>query len=57
MKVSQLAKPGDDSFDEQAALEEIDLYTEVLIAAGSASGTLSTDELDRVLGIRRDDEG
>ncbi|MDP9432658.1 MAG: hypothetical protein M3P91_08125 [Actinomycetota bacterium] len=55
--MSQLAKPGDDSFDEQAALEEIDLYTEVLIAAGSASGPLSTDELDRVLGIRRDDEG
>lgn len=50
------ARPGDDDFDERTALEEIDLYTEVLIAAGSASGTLSLDELDRVLGIRRPGE-
>ncbi len=42
-----------DRFDEQAALEEIDLYTEVIIAAGTAETPLSPAELDRVLGVQR----
>ncbi|WP_017556289.1 hypothetical protein [Nocardiopsis baichengensis] len=33
------------------ALEEIELYADVLIAAAGAERPLSTDELDRVLGV------
>ncbi|WP_017626070.1 hypothetical protein [Nocardiopsis chromatogenes] len=34
------------------ALEEIELYADVLIAAAGSEDPLSTDELDRVLGVR-----
>ncbi|MDA2808532.1 hypothetical protein [Nocardiopsis suaedae] len=34
------------------ALEEIELYADVLIAAAGADHPLTTDELDRVLGVR-----
>ncbi len=34
------------------ALAEIDLYTDVLAAVGEADAPLTTDELDRVLGLR-----
>lgn len=34
------------------ALEEIELYADVLIAAAGSEHPLSTDELDRVLGVR-----
>ncbi|MDA2814247.1 hypothetical protein O4J56_26600 [Nocardiopsis sp. RSe5-2] len=34
------------------ALEEIELYADVLIAAAGSERPLSTDELDRVLGVR-----
>lgn len=34
------------------ALDEIELYGEVLIAASQSEGPLSTDELDAALGLR-----
>lgn len=34
------------------ALDEIELYGEVVIAATSSSGPLSASELDQVLGVR-----
>ncbi|WP_281268657.1 hypothetical protein [Vallicoccus soli] len=33
------------------ALEEIALYGEVVIAASASDGPLTTEELDRVLGV------
>ena len=36
-----------------AALEEIELYTELIIVAGESSRPLSRDEIDRVLGVTR----
>ena len=35
-----------------AALEEIELYSELIIVAGASEGRLSSDEIDRVLGLR-----
>ena len=40
-----------DALREQAALEEIDLYGELLIAAGSSDHPLSDEEIDRALGL------
>lgn len=34
-----------------AALEEIELYSELIIVAGGSSRRLSQDEIDRVLGV------
>jgi hypothetical protein len=45
--------PGSDAFDEQAALEEIGLYAELLIAADRHDGPLPADEIDRALGLQR----
>ncbi|GAC1328669.1 MAG: hypothetical protein NVSMB13_15910 [Mycobacteriales bacterium] len=42
----------DEAFHDDATMEEIDLYSELLIAAGSADGRLSSSELDRILGLR-----
>ncbi|HET9187441.1 MAG TPA: hypothetical protein VFN80_05780 [Acidothermaceae bacterium] len=36
-----------------AALEEIELYSELIIVAGESSRPLSRDEIDRVLGVTR----
>jgi hypothetical protein len=35
------------------ALEEIDLYAEVLSAVAAADRPLTTEEIDEVLGVRR----
>lgn len=42
----------DDSFHEAAALDEIELFSELLIATSSRSAPLSPGELDALLGIR-----
>jgi hypothetical protein len=34
-----------------AALEEIELYSELIIVAGESTQPLSQDEIDRVLGV------
>jgi hypothetical protein len=38
---------------DRVALEEIDLYAEVLSAVAIADRALTTDEIDEVLGLRR----
>ena len=35
-----------------AALEEIELYSELMIVAGASSQPLTRDQIDRVLGVR-----
>ena len=40
-----------DALREQVALEEIDLYGELLIAAGLRDRPLSDEEIDRALGL------
>ena len=42
----------DEAFHDHATMEEIDLYSELLIAAGSVDERLSSKELDRILGLR-----
>jgi len=44
--------PHDEAFHDQATMEEIDLYAELLIAAGSAEEPLPISEVDRILGLR-----
>jgi hypothetical protein len=39
-------------FHDVVALEEIELYAEVLSAVAAADGPLTTEEIDRVLGLR-----
>jgi hypothetical protein len=39
-------------FHDAVALEEIDLYAEVLSAVAAADGQLTTEEIDEVLGLR-----
>lgn len=43
----------DGGFDEQAALEEIELYAEIVIAAEASDRPLTMGEIDAVLGVRR----
>ena len=42
----------DEAFHDHATMEEIDLYSELLIAAGFVDKRLSSSELDRILGLR-----
>lgn len=39
-------------FHDVVALEEIELYAEVLSAVATADGPLTTEEIDEVLGLR-----
>lgn len=39
-------------FHDAVALEEIELYAEVLSAVAAADGPLTTEQLDEVLGLR-----
>jgi hypothetical protein len=39
-------------FHDGVALEEIELYAEVLSAVAAADGSLTTEEIDEVLGLR-----
>ncbi|TDQ55258.1 hypothetical protein [Actinorugispora endophytica] len=41
----------DTRLHDDVALAEIDLYTDVLIAAGEADAPLTLEELDQVLGL------
>jgi len=40
-------------FHDQVALDEIDLYAEVLSAVATADRSLTTEEIDEVLGLRQ----
>lgn len=44
---------GDSRVQDRVALDEIDLYTDVLTAVAGADGPLSDEELDRALGVSR----
>jgi hypothetical protein len=39
-------------FHDRVALEEIELYTDVLSAVAAADRSLTVDEIDEVLGLR-----
>jgi hypothetical protein len=41
----------DPRIHDSAFLEEIDLYTELIIVAGASVGALTTDAIDRALGL------
>jgi len=41
----------DPRIHDSAFLEEIDLYSELIIVAAASAGTLSTDAIDRALGL------
>ena len=38
--------------EDPAALEEIELYSELMIVAGASSRRLTREEIDRALGVR-----
>jgi hypothetical protein len=41
----------DPRIHDSAFLEEIDLYSELIIVAAASTGTLSTDVIDNALGV------
>ncbi len=41
----------DPRIHDSAFLEEIDLYSELMIVAAASAGTLSTDAIDQALGL------
>lgn len=41
----------DPRIHDSAFLEEIDLYSELIIVAAASAGTLSSDAIDRALGL------
>ena len=41
----------DPRIHDSAFLEEIDLYSELIIVAGASVGALTTDAIDRALGL------
>ncbi len=47
---------GDGRLQDPQALDEIELYGELVIAASASERPLSRDEIDRVLGLRRGQE-
>jgi len=53
MGVGVLRDDVDLRLHDRVALEEIELYTEVLSAVAAADGPLSSAEIDEVLGVRK----
>jgi hypothetical protein len=52
--MANLARGGvefDPRIHDPAFLEEIDLYSELIIVAGASAGTLTADAIDRALGV------
>jgi len=54
---SGAVRAGDPRLQDPQALDEIELYGEVLIAASQSEGPLSTDEIDAALGLRSGQRG
>lgn len=52
MEVGALREPYDLRVQDRVALDEIELYAEVLSAVAVADRRLTAEELDRVLGVR-----
>jgi hypothetical protein len=53
MEVSTIPMQVDLRVHDDVALDEIELYTDVLAAVAASDGPLSKSELDGALGIRR----
>lgn len=53
MEVVALRDDADLRFHDRVALEEIELYSEVLSAVAAADRALTPAEIDEVLGVRR----
>jgi hypothetical protein len=51
VEVSTMSRQLDYRVHDRVALDEIDLYTDVLSAVAAADGPLSNAEIDEVLGI------
>jgi hypothetical protein len=49
-----VAQKADSRLQDPLALDEIELYGELVIAASASDGPLTLDEIDRVLGLRTD---
>jgi hypothetical protein len=52
MEVGALREPLDLRVQDRVALDEIELYAEVLSAVAASEHPLSAEELDQVLGVR-----
>jgi hypothetical protein len=52
MEVGALRENLDFRVQDRVALDEIELYAEVLSAVAASDGPLTADELDQVLGLR-----
>jgi len=48
-----MAEPADHRVHDRVALDEIELYSEVLSAVAASDRPLTAEELDRVLGVDR----
>jgi hypothetical protein len=55
VEVSTIPKQLDLRVQDRDALDEIELYTDVLGAVAASDGPLSRDEIDEVLGVTPDD--
>lgn len=53
-EVSTISRQLDLRVHDDVAMDEIELYAEVLSAVAASEGPLSRTELDAVLGVRRD---
>ena len=49
-----MAHKADTRLEDPLVLDEIELYGELVIAASSSDEPLSQDQIDRVLGLRRE---
>ncbi len=47
-----MARKADTRLEDPLALDEIELYGELVIAASSSQGPLTQDQIDRALGLR-----
>jgi hypothetical protein len=52
-EVVRVGSPSDARVHDHVALDEIELYGELIIAAAASDGPLSQVQIDAVLGIRR----
>jgi hypothetical protein len=51
---TQVAQKADSRLEDPLALDEIELYGELVIAASASDEPLSQDQIDHVLGVRND---
>lgn len=51
-----MADPFDVALEDSDLLREVELTTNLMIAASASEGPLSVEEIDRILGVASDDE-